>query len=946
MKLSARTRPAVVCLLAIIAATLIAQPDGKRPLTHRDYDSWKTISSQKLSDDGRWLAYVLMPQEGDGEVVLKNLETGVERREPAGAKPPTASREGEPAPESETTNSGNLTLAFTAGEHYLVFTTYPTKAATDKARKEKKKPQDMPKGGMALLPLSGGEVVRLENIRGFRLAEENGEWLAYQHEPKPESEPEGSSATAPRRGSELVLRHLPDQSEKKFEDVTEYSLSKDGAFLVYAVSSKKEDRNGVYAVETAGGEARPVLNGKGRYRRLVWDDKQTQMAFLSTRDDAASKQPKYKLYLWPRGRGEATAVVASNSRGLPEKWLLADTAALNFSKDGQRLFFSTAPSRPPRPPVDGSEERAVADLWHWKDDNVQPVQKVRATRDRNRSYRAVYHIRDKRAVQLADPSMGSVSLDEEADSAIGEDDRDYRNLIEYDQRYSDSYHVNLATGARTLLLRKHHGPLIQSPDGRHAVTFNGRDWLCLDTATGRTVNLTQGIGVAFHDEDFDLPGTPAPYGAAGWTKDSRHVLLYDRYDIWQFSPDGAAGRNITQGVGRNGKVALRYVRLGEDRTGIDPAQPLLLRAENLETRDTGFWETKLNGNAPPRKLIMAARAFTHPVKAKKADVLLLSATRFDEFGDLLVTNQAFTNLRKVSNANPQKAQFLWGSAELISYRNQDGTPLQAAVYKPENFDPHKKYPLIVYIYERLSQTVHTFRAPAPHHSINFSYYVSNGYIILTPDIIYTTGHPGQSALKCVLPAVQALVDKGYINEQAIGIQGHSWGGYQIAYMVTQTNRFRAAEAGAPVANMTSAYDGIRWGSGLPRQFQYERSQSRIGGSLWEYPLRYLDNSPLFHADAIHTPLLILHNDADDAVPWYQGIEFFLALRRLGKEAYLFNYNGEPHHLLKRANQKDYTMRMQQFFDHFLKGAPAPEWMERGIPYIEREQEKDKWKAVE
>jgi len=945
MKLSARTRPAVVCLSAIIAATLLAQP-GKRPLAHRDYDAWKTISSQKLSDDGRWVAYVLMPQEGDGEVVLKNLETGSERREPAGAKPPTARQEGEPAPEGETANSGNLTLAFTAGERYLVFTTYPAKAAVDKARKEKKKPQEMPKGGLALLPLSGGEVVRLKNIRGFELAEENGEWLAYQREPKPEADAAKEESTAGSRpGSELVLRRLTDQSERKFEDVTEYSLSKNGALLVYAVSSKNEDHNGVYAVETAGGDARPVVSGKGRYRRLAWDDQQTRLAFLSTRDDAASKQPKFKLYLWPRGGGEAAAVVDSSSRGLPEEWLLVDTAALQYSKDGRRLFFSTAPSRPPRP-ADGSGERAIADLWHWKDDNVQPMQKVRAARDRNRSYRAVYHIHEKRAVQLADPAMGGVSLDEPADSAIGEDDRDYRKLVEYDQQYSDSYRINLATGARTLLLRKHHGVLLQSPDGKHAVTFNGRDWLCLDTSTGRAVNLTQGIGVAFHDEDFDLPGTPAPYGSAGWTRDGRHVLLYDRYDIWEFSADGVSGRNITQGMGRNGKVALRFVRLGEDRTGIDPAEPLLLRAENLETRDTGFWETRLNGNAAPRKLIMAAKAFTNPVKAKKADVLLLSATRFDEFGDLLVTDRTFANLRKVSNANPRKARFLWGSAELITYRNQDGTPLRAAVYKPETFDPHKKYPLIVYIYERLSQTVHTFRAPAPHHSINFSYYVSNGYIILTPDIVYTTGHPGQSALKCVLPAVQALVDKGFIDEQAIGIQGHSWGGYQVAYMVTQTNRFRAAEAGAPVANMTSAYDGIRWGSGLPRQFQYERSQSRIGGSLWEYPLRYLDNSPLFHAEAIHTPLLILHNDADDAVPWYQGIELFLALRRLGKEAYLFNYNGEPHHLLKRANQKDYTMRMQQFFDHYLKGAPAPDWMERGIPYIEREQEKDKWKPVE
>jgi dipeptidyl aminopeptidase/acylaminoacyl peptidase len=244
--------------------------------------------------------------------------------------------------------------------------------------------------------------------------------------------------------------------------------------------------------------------------------------------------------------------------------------------------------------------------------------------------------------------------------------------------------------------------------------------------------------------------------------------------------------------------------------------------------------------------------------------------------------------------------------------------------------------MIVYIYERLSDNLHRFVAPGPGTSINPSYYASNGYLVLMPDIVYTVGYPGQSALKCVLPAIQAVADQGILDEGAVGIQGHSWGGYQIAYMVTQTNRFKAAAAGAPVSDMVSAYDGIRWGTGLPRQFQYERTQSRIGGSLWQYPTRFLENSPIFQADRVQTPLLMLHNDADDAVPWYQGIEYYLALRRLGKEAYLFNYPGEPHGLRRRADQKDYTVRMQQFFDHHLKGAAKPAWMEKGIPYLDRD----------
>jgi dipeptidyl aminopeptidase/acylaminoacyl peptidase len=382
---------------------------------------------------------------------------------------------------------------------------------------------------------------------------------------------------------------------------------------------------------------------------------------------------------------------------------------------------------------------------------------------------------------------------------------------------------------------------------------------------------------------------------------------------------------------------LRYIRTEAEprERWIDPARPLLLQGENLKTMDSGFFRGSIDG-AEPTQLMMAAKSFSAPVKAKDADVYLLTAQTFNEFPDLISTDSSFKELRKVSNANPQKAQLLWGNAELVAFKNSDGVPLQAALYKPENLDAKKKYPMMVYIYERLTQNVNHFVNPAPGTSINISYYVSNGYLVLTPDIVYTTGYPGQSALKCVLPAVQAVVDRGIVDEKAIGIQGHSWGGYQIAYMVTQTNRFRAVEAGAPVVDMISAYDGIRWGTGITRQFQYERTQSRIGGSIWQYPTRFIENSPIFWADKVQTPVLILQNDGDTAVPWYQGLEFFLALRRLGKEVYLFNYNGQPHGLQDRADQKDYAIRMQQYFDHYLKGAPAPDWMEKGVPFLQRD----------
>ncbi len=957
MFFAAKLRPRFALLA--LAVALAAQPGPKRPIQPEDFDSWKSIAGQKLSDDGKFLAYVLTPQVGNGEVVLRNLETGAERREGIGSRPTTSSgsseEPAEPGPAPSRSSSRGPTLSFTSDGKHLVFTANPTREEADQARRTR---AAAPKGSLVILPTTGGDAIRIAGVRGFQLAANDPRWLAYQLEPpaaparpatEAKKEPSRTASRTPA-SSDVILRDLTTHTERKFVEVSEYLLSKDGKLLVYAVSSKNEDNNGIHAAATDGAESKTILAGKGRYTRLTWDENQQRLAFLSTRDDASSRQPAYSLYLWPRSTGVTELAVAQSTPGMRSGWRIGERGTLSFSKDGTKLFFATAPAQPARRPSNATpaEDKAVADLWHWKDPVVQSMQKVRAEQDRNRTYRAVYLIAGKRAIQLADPSMTELTTNDDSATAIGSDDRDYRNLVEFDERYSDYYIVNVSSGARTLVARKLRGGLTTSPDGKYGVSFDGKDWWSTELATARRRNLTASIGVSFRDEDFDSPGTPRAYGMAGWTKDSKSILLYDRYDIWQFSAEGDSARLVTAGLGRKENIQFRYQRFGEERRSpferaapIDGAKPLLLRAENLSTRDSGFWETSLAGNAPPRKLLMGAKSYSAPEKARNADVVLLSATRFDEFGDLLLTNSRFENIRKVSNANPQKEQLLWGSAELISFRNLDGRPLQAALFKPENFDPTKKYPLMVYIYERLSQTVHQFRAPAPGHSINISHYVSNGYVVLTPDIAYKIGYPGQSALQCVLPAIDAVVSKGFIDEDAIGIQGHSWGGYQIAYMVTQTTRFKAAAAGAPVANMTSAYNGIRWGSGLPRQFQYERTQSRIGGSLWQYPTRFFENSPLFHADRVRTPMLLLHNDQDDAVPWYQGLEYFLALRRLGKEAYLFNYNGEPHGLRKRPNQKDYTMRLRQFFDHHLKGAPKPAWMERGIPYIERDQEKER-----
>ena len=1023
---SSRRFVSLICAIALFATSLapvLAQqptttqaPQSattKRALTHQDYDSWRSINAATISRDGKFIAYAYMAQDNDSEIVVRNVASGTEWRAARGYRPPA------PPPDDSIPNFGELIAAqgrlarpvFTADSRFVAFSIEPAKAELNKAKKDKKRPDDMPKNALGILDVSSGQVAKVERVKSFQVPEDGSGFIAYLLEAKPAASPargsnpaaregaaasespatntpgqtsgpgaqgagarEGAQGPAASRpparkkeyGTDLVLRNTATGAERTFADVLDYSISKDAKTLVYTVASKNEETNGVYTVATQT-DAAPVslVAGKGKYQRLTWDEEQTELAFISDRDDAEAKQPKFKVYLWERGSGAAvkesaarnhasglapnvSEVVSTSSPGFRKDFIVSDKATLSFSLDGSRLFLGASP--PPDPEKNPDEElpadeKVVVDLWHWRDDYIQPMQKVRAEQERSRSYRAAYVVKEKKFVQLADEKLESVALSSDGRLAIGNDNRAYRVMSDYDPGFSDFYLVNASDGTRKKIGEKQRGGLSFSPGAKYALYFDGKDWNSYSVANGRVVNLTQTLGVRFFNEDHDTPNTPGSYGIAGWTKEDREVLIYDRYDIWQVSPDGSGARNLTDGVGRRDKIEFRYVRLDPKERSIDPAKTMLLRVENEVTLDTGFYRDRVNGGVP-EKLIMAAKNFGNPTKARDADVVMFTASRFDEFPDVWVAGLDFKNPTKLSNADSQRLAFNWGTGELVSFKNTDGVALQGLLLKPDNFDPKKKYPMIVYIYERLSQGLHAFRGPGPGTSINPAYYVSNGYLIFMPDIVYTTGYPGHSALKCVLPGIQAVVDKGFVNENAIGIQGHSWGGYQIAYMVTQTNRFKAAAPGALVSNMTSAYSGIRWGSGLPRQFQYERTQSRIGGSLWEYPMRYLENSPVFRAQSVQTPLLMIHNDEDYAVPWYQGIEYYLALRRLNKQVYMFNYNGERHGLRKRINQKDYTRRLQEFFDHFLKGAPAPEWMEKGIPYLQREKEKEKYRATD
>ena len=462
-------------------------------------------------------------------------------------------------------------------------------------------------------------------------------------------------------------------------------------------------------------------------------------------------------------------------------------------------------------------------------------------------------------------------------------------------------------------------------------------WLSYNVKTKQTLPLHTGLPVSFVDEEFDMPDFPNSYGIASWTDKDESVIIKDRYDLWEFFLSGSKKpRNITNGFGRKHKITFDTYELDKDIKSLNRKSSIYLSAFDNTSKANGIFRTSIQSDSDPVKIQMEnVWGYRSLQKAKNAEEYIVVKESYTDSPNIFATSD-FSQQQKLSNTNPQQQQYNWGTDELVHWTTPKGNSSTGILYKPEDFDPNKKYPMIVYFYEKLSDNLNRYVAPAPTPSrLNISYFVSNGYLVFTPDISYTDGLPGESAMEYINSGVENLKKNAWVDGTKIGIQGQSWGGYQVAYLIAHTNMYAAAWSGAPVVNMTSAYGGIRWTSGMNRQFQYEKSQSRLGKNLWEAPELYIKNSPLFTIDKVKTPVVIMSNDKDGAVPWYQGIEMFTALRRLGKPVWLLNYNGDDHNLMKRQNRKDIQIREKQFFDYYLKGAKAPVWMTKGVPATQK-----------
>ncbi|MFA6404176.1 MAG: prolyl oligopeptidase family serine peptidase [Salinivirgaceae bacterium] len=907
----------------------------KKVITTDDFANWNRIENRLISNNGKWVAYELNHQKGDGKLIINNLEK-----------------------QTNDTLMYGYDAVFSPNSDFIAFKLKPAADSLRKAKLAEVKKEKMPKDSLVVYKLDTKEIIKFPKLASFVIPKEKTSWIAIQieyEEPKTDTtitdsiKATGNKSKDKKRKPEKdrkdlsVLNPITHQ-QFNFQRIEEFQWSKNGKTL--GMVTKVNDTAKVYALlrfDTQSTVTDTLLKDSITIKNMAIDELGLQMAFLTSRDTV--KEKVFTAWITSFDKNGLQLIADTTTQNFPAGWAPSENGSLYFSQDGTKLFLGTAP-KPIHEPKDSvlDEDKPKFDLWSYTDVEIQPVQLKNLDKEKKRTYLALYRIKEKKWIQLGDTSVPKVNLinKNNGEWALASTDKPYLREASWNDRWlSDYYLIDLKNGLRKQVL-KGKNQVQLSPTGKFVLWYNLNDssYYALDNNTGKNTPLTKKSSVPFCDELNDMPTDPDAYGVAGWSENDEFVLIYDRFDIWKIDPKGKlAPINATQGMGRNKQIVFRYLKLNPELVYIPTTEPIVLSGFNESNYQDGYYSIQLSENNNPKEWFAGEFKLVHLTKAKEANQVIWSLQTLSNYPNIHVSDLSFQNSLQLSDANPQQSQFNWATVELISWQSFAGDTLKGLLYKPENFDAKQKYPMVIYFYERNSDDIYQHYTPYPSHSvINRTEYASNGYLVFVPDIVYKTGYPGQSAYDAIVSGVNYLTSTcSFVDAKKMGLQGQSWGGYQTAYLITQTNLFACAMAGAPVSNMTSAYGGIRWESGMSRMFQYEHSQSRIGGSLWEKPMLYFENSPLFYAPKVTTPLLIMSNDNDGAVPWYQGIEFFMALRRLNKPAWLLNYNGMAHNIETKywANRMDLNIRMMQVFDHYLKGKPAPEWMEKGIPAIDK-----------
>ena len=960
----------ILVFLVLLLAPAALEAQQGRPLSAADIQAWKSIRTSSLSNDGNWFAYQLAPNDGDAEVVLRATKASRELRFQIGELPTPVPG---PGPQGGAAAAGSP-LVIAANSRFVAFNVYPSAKDAKKLRRDRKPSYTK----LAVVNLASGEKKEFDKIRRFAFAGEQAGWIAMQAYPPegapaaPAPTPNAVAAANRVEGTDLLLYNLTTGEMVNVGNVAEFVFDYSGDYLAYTIDARDRLGNGVQLRNMKTDVVKSIDSERGLYRRLAWADSGPALAVLRGMPDSANKDTSFSLVAFTgieRGAPAKKAVDAQQLTGSAAGMQISADRTPRWAEDFSAVYFgirdarkkqpaalladANAANRPSvvqagapgaggainQPNVPADDENSSLILWHWKDPRLQSQQIVQEQQDKTYSYLSEYRIAEDKVIRLADDELRTVSIAPKDKFAYGIDNRAYQQVASYNGRnYQDIYTIDLKTGERKRALPKHLGFTAPSPDGTMLLYF-GMDtsYHVLDMATGVARNITRGIPAAFGDTADDHNNlVPPPFGPMGWSSDGSAVILTDGWDAWKVAARGSAAPiNLTGDGLKTGKHYQRRYVFDPREKGIDLSKPMYFATYGEWTKKEGLARVDPRRGGATNLVFEDARL--NFLKARDADVFLFTRQTYVEFPNYHLANAAFGSEKRLTDANPQQSQIAWSpGARLIDYVSAKGDKLQGTLYLPANYQPGRKYPMLVMIYEKLSQNMHAYAAPNETRAPNPTRFTSKGYVVLNPDIVYKVNDPGMSAVWSVIPAVKAAIATGIVDSANVGLWGHSWGGYQTAFLVTQTDIFKSAIAGAPLTDMVSMYSSIYWNTGSTNQGIFEASQGRFKGNFTDNTDAYIRNSPVFQAKNVRTPLIILHNDKDGAVDFNQGVTYYNTLRQLGKEVIMLEYAGENHGLARPTNQKDYAARMGEWFDHYLEGAPAPEWMKDGIPRIRME----------
>ena len=907
---SAAGRVAVGLLLAgLLGSPALLSAQTRPTLTSDDYGRWETLGSFELDPTGRWLAANIRRTDESVEVRLHRADGSGEPLVLAHATEPGFSRDGR-------------WLAYLKG------------VSPEEAEKSKEPVRNQ----LGLVDLSARRDTVLFQARAFAFRDD-GRWLAVH-----------AYAPADTMGADLLVMDPATGAVTLLGNVESFAWQDEGPLLALTLRTAAGSGSGAAVFDPGTGVLRTLDSRDAHYRALTWRDDSRHLAVLRSVKEEGRDDPSHDVLVWDDvGTARGPRVLSGSGRPeLGDTLRITEHAGISFDSEGRTVFVGLRPWEPATPASDSADAPAKDDkdepgsdvqVWHWNDDVILRGQEVAAPRDARSTFLAAWHL-DDRLVVLGDELDEPVAMVEGGAWGLVPDHTPYHVARRFGGDVADWYRVDPSSGARTLLARGVEEGVKAGPDGRMALIYEGDRWVAVTLATLERKVLGEGSCAAFtrSSEEYDYPGPRRSWGVGGWMEGEGAAVLHDQQDVWRADLRSGALTRLTRGAeeGRQYRVTdpdPEARPVGRGPTGLDPAEPVWLSVRDRTTKASGYARVSRSGQV--ETLLLRDAQVMGLRRARDAQRYALRTERWDDAPDVFVGSASLADLTQVTATNPFRAEYAWGHTELVSYTTDAGRDLQAILVYPADFEPGRKYPLILYQYERLSDGLHRYHAPSERSYYNYQVWSQQGYFVLMPDIVYAPGRPGPSALDAVEHALDAAVATGHVDPDHMGLIGHSWGGYQAAYLPTRTHRFAASVAGAAITDFISFAGAIHWGPGLEEFGHWETGQARMAVPPWEDLEGHLESSPVNFIDNLRTPVLLMHGDSDGTVDFRQGLEYYNYARRAGKQVVMLVYPGADHGLRKKEQQVDYHRRILEWFGHWLKGDAAPDWITRGESWAER-----------